>query len=200
MAARKPKRPARRKGAVPSARTRDRQQRTPAAKRKAFIDELRQRGSVYHAALAAGIGRRTAYRWRDEEEAFARDWDDALEDAYDVLEASAYERAVEGVDEPVFHEGEICGYVRKYSDRLVPVLLNGRRPQVFKNRTELSGPNGGPIPHRDETPHAPLSEAELAEVAGIVAAARGGLAQSAGAEAVDPAQAVAEADRVPPAS
>ena len=64
--------------------------------KRAFLDGLRDQASVYHAAQAVGINRCTAYRWRAEDEEFARAWDDALEDAKDAMETSIYKRGMQG--------------------------------------------------------------------------------------------------------
>lgn len=40
--------------------------------------------------------------------------------------------------------------VRKPSDSLLALLLKGRRKDVFADRTELTGANGGPVKHLDE--------------------------------------------------
>ena len=49
-----------------------------------------------HAAKAAGVSRWTAYRWRQEDLEFADQWDEALENAVDVVENSLYQKAVSG--------------------------------------------------------------------------------------------------------
>ncbi|HEU4835121.1 MAG TPA: hypothetical protein VFS90_11920 [Pyrinomonadaceae bacterium] len=49
-----------------------------------------------HAAKAAGISRWTAYRWRKEDPEFDSRWDEALENAVDVVENSLYQKAVNG--------------------------------------------------------------------------------------------------------
>ena len=61
-----------------------------------FIDALTAQGTVYHAAQAAGISRQTAYRWRDEDLAFAEQWDEAIENAVDAVENVVYQRALGG--------------------------------------------------------------------------------------------------------
>lgn len=94
-----------------------------AEKKVAFIAELRARGTVYHAALAAGIGRRTAYRWREEDDQFAEEWGDATEDTTEVLEDSMYQRAIKG--------DTIAGIF----------LLKARRPDVYREKqAQQSGP------------------------------------------------------------
>jgi hypothetical protein len=111
-------------------------------KKRAFLAELRQRYSVYHACLAAGIGRTTVYAWRQEDEEFAMAWDAALEDAADVLEASAYQRALEG------------------DTTLTIFLLKGALPDKYRERTstELTGAGSGEIKVTFSEPEQPETE------------------------------------------
>ena len=55
-------------------------------KKGTFIETLEAQGTVLHAAKAAGVSRWTAYRWRQEDLDFADQWDEALENAVDVVE------------------------------------------------------------------------------------------------------------------
>lgn len=64
--------------------------------KKTFIETLAEQGTVLHAAKAAGVSRWTAYRWRQEDLAFADQWDEALETAVDAVENSLYQKAVSG--------------------------------------------------------------------------------------------------------
>lgn len=63
-------------------------------KRESFLNALREKGSVYHAAKSINVGRRTVYTWRKQLPGFAKEWDAAIEDAADELEASLYERGM----------------------------------------------------------------------------------------------------------
>lgn len=110
-----------------------------------FVAKLAECGNVTASAQAIGISRQHAYRLRDQDPKFAKEWDDALETAMDALESEAYRRAFQGTDKPVFHKGEQCGTIREYSDTLTMFLLNGRRSSVFKHRHEVTGANGGPV-------------------------------------------------------
>lgn len=111
-----------------------------------FLEVLGKTANVTEAARSAGIGRMTAYDWRAADEAFAKAWDDALEVSVDALEAEARRRAVEGWEEPVFQGGKDVGTIRRYSDRMLEILLKGHRPKFRENqRIEVSGPNGGPV-------------------------------------------------------
>lgn len=65
-------------------------------RKKKFIETLEAQGTVLHAAKAAGVSRWTAYRWRQEDPEFDSRWDEALENAVDVVENSLYQKAVSG--------------------------------------------------------------------------------------------------------
>jgi hypothetical protein len=64
--------------------------------RAAFLEALAKTPSVTVAARAAGVGRRTVYDARDRDEEFAEQWDDALAQSIDALEAHAYLAAIRG--------------------------------------------------------------------------------------------------------
>lgn len=72
--------------------TRDKRDR----QKKKFIETLTEQGTVLHAAKVAGISRWTAYRWREDDLVFAEQWDEALENAVDVVGDSLYQKAVSG--------------------------------------------------------------------------------------------------------
>lgn len=111
--------------------------RTP-KKRAKFLDAIVETGgNITRACQVAGISRRAAYEWREEEEAFRVEWDDAVEAGTDELEEEARRRAFAGVDEPVFYQGEECGAIRKYSDTLLIFLLKGRKPDKYRERVQI---------------------------------------------------------------
>ena len=113
--------------------------------RAAFLAGLEDGMTIAAASKAAGAGRRTMYDWREADTDFAAAWDDAYETGTDVLEDEAKRRAADGVEEPVFYQGEKVATVRKYSDTLLIFMLKGRRPEKFKDRHEHTGKDGGPI-------------------------------------------------------
>lgn len=139
--------------------------RTP-EKEIAFLAALAATCSVTRACEAAGMGRRTAYEWRESDPEFAARWEKAKRIGAEALEDECVRRAREGVDEPVFYQGDECGTVRKYSDTLAIFLLKGAMPEKYRenSRMELTGANGGPVQ---------ISDTErAAKIAAILAAAK----------------------------
>ncbi len=105
-------------------------------RRRTFLVTLAESGNVSAAVRAAEVSRSRAYVLKATDPAFAAAWDDALEAAVDHLEAEARHRAIDGVEQPHFHQGKVCGTVRKYSDALLMFLLRAHRPETYRDRTE----------------------------------------------------------------
>lgn len=118
---------------------------TPEAK-AAFCTALAETCNVGRACAAIKISRQTAYRWRDEDEEFAKAWDKAKRIGVSVLHDEAVRRAADGVLEPVFYQGVECGTIRKYSDSLMGSLLKAHDP-AFKEhqRIDLGNADGKPF-------------------------------------------------------
>lgn len=128
-----------------------------------FLDALRDLGVVRAACEKAGVPYRTAYNHREQEEAFAADWDEALEQAADLMELEARRRAVEGVEKRVYHQGEQIDVVKSYSDTLLIFLLKAARPHKYRDHYvhEVTGKDGGPVRFRAED----LTDDQLAAIA-----------------------------------
>lgn len=94
-----------------------------AARRGRFFRALAETGCVRDACRVAGISSTSAYRMRSRDPDFAAEWFAALETATPALEAAAYRRAVEGVEEPVVSCGKVVTTKRRYSDSLLRLLI-----------------------------------------------------------------------------
>jgi hypothetical protein len=116
--------------------------RTP-ENEQTFIETLEDTCNVREACRVSEIARTAVYQWRKDDAAFAKRWEDALAIGADSLEEEAVRRAREGVDEPVFYKGDICGAVRKYSDTLLIFLLKGAKPSKY--REQLSVEHSGSV-------------------------------------------------------
>jgi transposase-like protein len=83
-------------------------------------------GSVTLAARAIGIARKNAYAWRNKDEQFEADWDDALEQRTGRLEDAAVERAI-----------------KEKSDTMIIFLLKSRCKEKYAERREVTCKSGG---------------------------------------------------------
>src|SRR5438067_5704413 len=88
-------------------------------KRAIFLDNLRKYGAGYVACKQANIARSTAYDARNAEPEFAAAWEEAKEDALDLLEATAHKRA------------------HAVSDTLLMFLLKAGRPEKYRESSTL---------------------------------------------------------------
>jgi len=101
--------------------------------RDGFLAALRNSANVRAACQKVGIDRRTAYRQRERDAEFAAQWDEAIQDACDILEAEAWTRARGG------------------SDLLLIFLLKAHRPEKYRetSRYEVTGAQGKAIQIED---------------------------------------------------
>lgn len=159
----------------------------------AFLAALREYPVLGHACEVVGINRATAWRAREQDAAFAKAVEDALEEGIDRAEKEAFRRGVAGFEEPVVYQGQLTPVwrrdehgeillvdvempdgsierrpsqamdangrpvwltVRKHSDNLLALILKGRRKAIYAERTEITGADGGPVAHSDETTRA----------------------------------------------
>ena len=117
---------------------------------KRFLDSLAKTGNVTVSVIAAGVSRQYAYLHRHESEKFAAEWEEAITQSIDLLEAEARRRAHEGVTKKIYYQGDEIGEVQEYSDSLMMFLLRAHRPQKYRDnqRIEHTGAGGKPIEHR----------------------------------------------------
>jgi len=99
-----------------------------AQNRQKFLDALAECANVTKAAETANIARNPLYN-----------------DGISALEDEVMRRARDGVLEPVYQQGREVGAIRKYGGTLAMFLLNGRRPERYRNNLGISGPGSGPV-------------------------------------------------------
>jgi len=100
---------------------------------RAFIEALADTGSV---AAACQIVRRStvgAYLLRRQPgaEEFAAAWEAALDLGVKRIEDTAMDRALNGVEVPVYSYGKLVGMRRVHNDRLLMFMLRNRAPARF---------------------------------------------------------------------
>ncbi|THD35423.1 MAG: hypothetical protein E7773_13405 [Sphingomonas sp.] len=123
-------------------------------RRRAFLRKLTDTGDVEEACAYVRLSVYQARQLRRDHPSFRAAWDRALEQSVATLEQAAIERALHGVEEPVWHAGKIVGTRRRYSDGLLRTMVT----------------RGGPAQRKD--PAAPKRQTRQELIAAAQAAAR----------------------------
>ncbi len=145
------------------------------ARQRLFLQAFADHANVLLAARAAHINRTTVYTWLERDEDFSFAFNQAKEDARDVLRAEIYRRGKEGWDEPVFQQGKLIDTVRKYSDTLLIFHSKALMPEYRdKQQVEMSGPDGTPMQVQHTHDFSRLSDDEFEQYKLLSAKARGG--------------------------
>ncbi len=99
----------------------------------AFIEALAETGSVTHAAARVNMSTEGAYQLRRAagSEDFCHAWHVALDHGVQRLEDIALERALHGVEVPVYSYGKLIGTRIVYNDRLLMFILRNRATDRF---------------------------------------------------------------------
>lgn len=103
------------------------------ARQLLFLRALADSGCVTHAAAHVGRSATSAYalRRRRGAESFRQAWDIALDFAVQRLSDATLSRAIHGVPQPIFYQGQQIGERRVFNDRLAMFLLRQRQPERF---------------------------------------------------------------------
>jgi hypothetical protein len=101
-------------------------------KQRAFLTAYSETGVMTDAAVIAGCDRRSHYHWLRTDPVYAAAFERAKDLAADVIEGEVRRRAIEGVEEGVWYQGKRVGTERRYSDRLLELMIRAKKPQEYK--------------------------------------------------------------------
>lgn len=99
-----------------------------------FAESARIAGTTKHQ-LQAYLKGKTA-----EAETLAINIEEAAAQFADIIEREMYRRAVEGVEEDVFHKGQVCGTKTVYSDTILMRLAEGNI-EKYKKTADIQPPS-----------------------------------------------------------
>lgn len=116
-------------------------------RQRGFIEALADTGSVKRAAHAVNMTPEGAYllRRHPEAEEFRAAWAAALALGVQRLEDIAMDRALNGVESPVYSYGKIIGTRMVYNDRLLMFILRNRAGTRFRAEGRHDAPTRGEI-------------------------------------------------------
>jgi AcrR family transcriptional regulator len=103
------------------------------ARKAEFLAALAKAGSIRDAAAAIGVSRRTIYRHQQSDSAFFERCVVALRMSATPLELTAWQRAVDGVEQEFACGGQVH-VRRRYDHNLLRMLLQGSNPKKYGPR------------------------------------------------------------------
>lgn len=96
-----------------------------------FLRVFARTGSISGACRAAGLARRTVYRWRKADADFRARWENARAGAVERLRDEVMGRALVGTEVPVWHDGRIAGHETVVDPRVLWRLLQVLQPETY---------------------------------------------------------------------
>ena len=107
------------------------------AKRREFLRALAESGCILEACRKAGVSKSTIYRLQDDDQLFLNQCGLAMRMAATDIEAVAWDRAVNGVEQQFACGNRVYTRVR-HSDSLLRLLLQASDPEKFGPRPGFS--------------------------------------------------------------
>lgn len=112
-------------------------------KKAEFLADFAVSGNVTFSAKKVGMNRLTIYQWINNDPNFASAFDNAKEEALDLLEKEIQRRGFEGNEREYYDkEGNVKSIVKEYSDTLAIFFLKGNRPEKYAERRQITGVDG----------------------------------------------------------
>lgn len=107
------------------------------------LNQIARTGVFWRACVSSGISPAQLNRCRHD----YPEIDEMVATAFDIykerLQEAIHERAVMGVDEPQFYKGGVCGYITRYSDRLLELHAKRHIPEYRDHTTTDLNVKGG---------------------------------------------------------
>jgi hypothetical protein len=117
-----------------------------AARREQFLEHLALHGLRAKAAREVGVCLQTVMRHLTDDPLFAEGYQHAFAQYREILEEEIHRRGVVGVQEPIFWQGAIVGWVTRYSDRLLMEHARRHIPEYREAiKVEQTTQHGGSI-------------------------------------------------------
>ncbi len=110
-----------------------------------FIKALEHHGNATYALKKANAARGWIYYWRQKDQEFRDAFEEARSCGLEILRDEAHRRAYEGVSQEVWHQGDVCGHVQKYSDTLLMFLIKQSDPS-YREHFQIDHGNVGSRP------------------------------------------------------
>lgn len=108
-----------------------------------FLESVRRTGLVAKSAQAAGTNSRRIKTECETDKEFASEMQEALVIYAESVQEELHRRAIDGVEENVYFQGEVCGQKTNYSDALLTTLVKAKSPEFREKLSVDTTIHGG---------------------------------------------------------
>jgi len=109
-----------------------------------FLLFVARSGQLVSSAAQTGVSSQTIRNHREADPAFDERVKDAVERYRDSVDAEIKRRGIDGIEEPVFYQGVVVGWLRRYSDALALAHAKAHDPR-YRERTQLDIKHSGGV-------------------------------------------------------
>lgn len=113
-------------------------------RRQRYLDELQEHGEPALARREVGITAEAVRQHRKKTKGFAEAEEEAMRVYRAGLALEIHRRGVEGVQEPIYWQGMVVGWVTKYSDRLLELHAKRHIPE-YRDKFTVTNEHSGTI-------------------------------------------------------
>lgn len=106
-------------------------------KQNVFLRYLASSGNLSYSLKQVGISRSTFQNTCNQNKEFDALVEEAKQYAADMLEMEARRRAEQGTDKGIWHQGDLVGTEKVYSDSLMKTLLEAHLPEKYRRRSSI---------------------------------------------------------------
>ena len=109
-------------------------------KARVFLAAYGKTGGLLKAAAIAGSSIQQHHTWL-KDPAYVEAFEVAHKQSIEHLELEARRRGMDGVEEPIYQNGQLVGYKQRYSDALLMFLLKGLDKGKYAEHTTVEAKN-----------------------------------------------------------
>lgn len=107
------------------------------AKKRQLLKVMRETGNKKTAAASIGASVAQLDRALSKDFTLYQKLKIAEAEFLEVLEKEARRRAVDGVEKPVYYQGDVVGFTTEYSDTLLQTLLKANDKDKYGNKSQV---------------------------------------------------------------
>lgn len=108
-----------------------------------FLESVRRTGLVAKSAKAAGTNSRRIKTECESDKEFAAEMQESLVIYAETVQEELHRRAMDGVEETVYFQGQECGTKINYSDALLTTLVKAKSPEFREKLSVDTTIHGG---------------------------------------------------------